>query len=157
MKYSKPEAYKDGHRMVDLSTVQPPVRVHPDRTEYPDGRVEWVGEQRKGPIVNQLIPQDSHVIVNDQGGCVPTLEQLESLSQTQLFDAVTILMSLAGSPLSSSNEVPASFAEDFNADCPSSELLEHWNIMASEYRSTVMDNMITYARTVHDRAQTNHE
>ena len=114
--------------------------MHPDRTVYPDGRVEYV------------VPR-SHTIVDDQGGCIPTLEQLESLSQTQLFDAVTVLMSLAGSPLSASKEVPASFAADFNADCPTQELLEHWNIMASEYRSTVMDNVISYARKVHDRGQ----
>ena len=42
----KPDAYKDGNRMVDLSTVAKPIRVYPDRTEYPDGRVvPWKGSK----------------------------------------------------------------------------------------------------------------
>ena len=40
----KPDGYKDGRRMVDLSTVAKPIRVYPDRTVYPDGTVvPWKG------------------------------------------------------------------------------------------------------------------
>jgi len=44
----KPDGYKDGRRMVDLSTVAKPIRVHPDRAVYPDGTVIIYPPEPKG-------------------------------------------------------------------------------------------------------------
>ena len=47
----KPDAYKDGRRMVDLSTVAEPIHVYPDRAVYPDGTVVPRSDLKK-----QIVP-----------------------------------------------------------------------------------------------------